>query len=662
MCGLIGMAVANDNGFDQSQREALAQSLIVNQLRGADSTGVFSVDNKGFWRTLKCVGGPRELFQHASWHDVWNDLFQRGKIAVGHGRAATRGTIEWKNAHPFIADKPKKKDQKDPNRILLVHNGTLHKWQAHLKGLDTFDVDSEWLASQIATLGPEEALAKAQGAVATIWWDDETKSLNLYRNGERPLFLMQTERGDLYLNSEESSLQWLTFRHKLKLRKEGILQLTEHHISSIRPHETLDNWYNTKVTPAKAIVHQTQTNMYSHIHDEKPWEDNSNEDFLHQELCHKIEWKDGRKLVYWGLAGNDEVTEEVENPPEFGMMMMRVNDAGTDIVKQYEIPGTKNTRFVHVNIPYHLRQARKYDATQHKEDNDTVVEMGFMRRRHRMQDKQHGGAGLPNEKTDRRAVCEVQELSTTFKCGKPAHFNTYFQGTKVEHHVISLNYDSNEPTPTHFSYYRNPLDGTVSAGDGVELELVRIEKITDDISKVYCRRHTMGGREDVGIVWAFMWRGTHEEIRKINEFEGQIKYIKLLHKEHRWQPYCAHNAVECMIHKVKALGASEELLPQQEQAALLKANPTHRERTRLTMSTKTQSTRFFFYPYGPSNSANVLVDSLHGRLIRRENSRYVPNPRHSSSIGDAVLLPPVLRGDVRVLNRFCSVFVLLRAS
>jgi hypothetical protein len=209
MCGLNLTISQAENGFTAEQKAILATQICLTQFRGADSTGVVSVDNKGLWSSLKAVGGPSALFNTKEWDPWYEDVFQTGKIVFGHGRAATRGTVTLENAHPFIAKKS------NGHEIVFVHNGTLDAWQT-LPGFRDFAVDSEWLANAIAIHGIKETFGKVRGPIACIWWDTEFKTINVYRNADRPLYVVRNPKTkDVFANSELESLMYI--KHKFDL-------------------------------------------------------------------------------------------------------------------------------------------------------------------------------------------------------------------------------------------------------------------------------------------------------------------------------------------------------------------------------------------------------------------------------------------------------------
>src|ERR1022692_1164682 len=134
MCGIIATICNRTNGFDSEETDQFAANLFVNQWRGQDSTGIVNVAQNGDAIIVKALGGPTNIYSTDKWDMFKKDMISQGRIAFGHGRQATRGTVTIENAHPFRVE------NKDGNEIILVHNGTLHGFQ-RLPGFDKHDVD-----------------------------------------------------------------------------------------------------------------------------------------------------------------------------------------------------------------------------------------------------------------------------------------------------------------------------------------------------------------------------------------------------------------------------------------------------------------------------------------------------------------------------------------
>lgn len=178
MCGIVAAISLQPNGFDHSTVELFQNLLLLDQLRGGDSTGVFGIDREGHASAMKLASHPSHLFACDDWDKWKGKMYQRGRIMVGHNRAATKGAVTSKNAHPF-----------HENNILLVHNGTLRG--DHKKLADT-EVDSHAICHAFNEKGAEEVIPTLDAAFAFIWWDFQKERLYVIRNPERPLSMVMT--------------------------------------------------------------------------------------------------------------------------------------------------------------------------------------------------------------------------------------------------------------------------------------------------------------------------------------------------------------------------------------------------------------------------------------------------------------------------------------
>lgn len=215
MCGIVGVIGAYQNGFSQDEQNMFKDMLFVDTLRGWDSTGVFMVDQVGNVRVRKAaLDGPAFLKTEA--YNALNTLsWTKGMFLVGHNRAATRGTVNDQNAHPFVVD----------NKIVLVQNGTYFGDHKHHKDVE---VDTEAVAHVIAdNKDVEEALKKINAAYALVWYNTENKTLHLIRNQHRPLYLAKTEDDTYLFASEQETIWWAAGRNKVKLK--GVPKLLEEH-------------------------------------------------------------------------------------------------------------------------------------------------------------------------------------------------------------------------------------------------------------------------------------------------------------------------------------------------------------------------------------------------------------------------------------------------
>lgn len=175
MCGLVG--IAGDTNV--ALKDAFKDMLLVNQVRGRDSTGVFSVRGDDV-HVSKTLGVPEYLFDTKSFDSA---LTGCPKIMAGHCRSKTVGENTRQNAHPYEFD-----------NLVGMHNGTLRNYYSW-KSYDHKRTDSFALYQSINDRGLDETFADLDpsGAWALVWYDKTDKTLNFLRNSERPLWFTWTK-------------------------------------------------------------------------------------------------------------------------------------------------------------------------------------------------------------------------------------------------------------------------------------------------------------------------------------------------------------------------------------------------------------------------------------------------------------------------------------
>jgi len=144
MCGIVGMIAKKQAGFSYSEVAAFKDALLIDSLRGEDSTGVFSVMRNKTVNAIKVATHPLHLYQCTDWTSLESKIVQHGRFVVGHNRSATKGAIKTENAHPFHEGK-----------IILVHNGTL---RGDHKELADVEVDSHAICHALNEKPPEEVI------------------------------------------------------------------------------------------------------------------------------------------------------------------------------------------------------------------------------------------------------------------------------------------------------------------------------------------------------------------------------------------------------------------------------------------------------------------------------------------------------------------------
>lgn len=204
MCGLVGVA----GNITAPHKKMFRDMLVMDGVRGFDSTGVLSVDSSNAAKVEKEVGGASELWTYHNSNLLAHDGIPKGwpKLLLGHNRWATMGKVVSDNAHPFTFD-----------HITGAHNGSLTDWM-DLEGYKEFDCDSKAVFKTIAEKGIKHCWSHFTGAAALTWWNEEEGTVNLIRNLQRPLYISYTEdKKTLFWASEPWMIVSAAYRAKEKL-------------------------------------------------------------------------------------------------------------------------------------------------------------------------------------------------------------------------------------------------------------------------------------------------------------------------------------------------------------------------------------------------------------------------------------------------------------
>lgn len=190
MCGLVGAA----GQLIPKDDNVIRTLLVLDTLRGVDSTGLSVISRDGDVKTVKALGHAFNLIESAAYDKA---LTGANKCFIGHNRYATQGKISTRNAHPY-----------EYGKVVGAHNGTI-KNKYGLEDGYKFDVDSQALINHISVKGIESAVSIVDGAYALTWYDTEEDTLNFIRNSERPLFIAITE--------EENKIYWASEKWMLSV-------------------------------------------------------------------------------------------------------------------------------------------------------------------------------------------------------------------------------------------------------------------------------------------------------------------------------------------------------------------------------------------------------------------------------------------------------------
>ena len=211
MCGIVGYISTETNLRASTRARYMAQGLVVDTLRGEDSTGAFFVPHN-----LKENGHPGwckdvvDGYTFVNSNKYFTDFLGDGSdhyAVIGHNRAGTRGGITLEAAHPF---------REDP--ITLVHNGTLHRTNnlPITQAMGKCANDSHTIAKNLVDTPIGELTPQLDGSYALIWHDQRDGTVNIVREPNRPLHIAKIKGQDtLLIASEAEMLYWLCSRLKM---------------------------------------------------------------------------------------------------------------------------------------------------------------------------------------------------------------------------------------------------------------------------------------------------------------------------------------------------------------------------------------------------------------------------------------------------------------
>ena len=227
MCGLVGIISNNTIKRDWS---IFFNMLRMNVIRGEHGTGVVrgtktKHEKKTTYRTLfdKKDQTPDVFIQEALIENRPILDFDKDDVYyMGHCRAKTIGDINTKNCHPF-----------NFKNIIGMHNGTIHGNYPNKK---EFETDSEALFALINEVGFKEAInqfnqATYNPAWALTWYNKKEKSVNIYRNRQRPLWCAYSADEQTFLySSNKYIIKAVTQEAKLRLETEPWELQPHHHL------------------------------------------------------------------------------------------------------------------------------------------------------------------------------------------------------------------------------------------------------------------------------------------------------------------------------------------------------------------------------------------------------------------------------------------------
>lgn len=201
MCGVIGFI--SEKAASKEQIALFRNLLIEDTRRGSDSTGLAAVGDGSAWIAKRAVDGQEFVVRGEA-----NFLFDKEiYAAIGHNRAASRGGVNDRNAHPFGL-------QVGGGWDFACHNGTFSHGIAEFLNTEDYPVDSEVVLTKIAKDYEQsgniiEAIkgncrkitSENKGSYAVLYLATGNKEVYAFRDDNRPLAAIKTRDHGLWLCS-----------------------------------------------------------------------------------------------------------------------------------------------------------------------------------------------------------------------------------------------------------------------------------------------------------------------------------------------------------------------------------------------------------------------------------------------------------------------------
>lgn len=230
----------------------LRDGFTANMVRGKDSAGIAAIDLDQLDYMVHKLPLPGMYFaEDAVAEDLMKDACAKNSLAMTHVRAATQGSINLRNAHPFEI-------VREEFSMVGVHNGTLSQWRYKTDG-NKYEVDSEWALNRIADKGLD-AFKEFSGSYAFVWWrGDNPDTLYMARNKERPMAVAFLKNGGMAYGSEAGMLYWLLERNKIEVKQIMLLEEGKLYEFDVAKPEN----YTTTDLPAGPAAWTTTPGSYS---------------------------------------------------------------------------------------------------------------------------------------------------------------------------------------------------------------------------------------------------------------------------------------------------------------------------------------------------------------------------------------------------------------
>lgn len=223
MCGHFGYITSKPKTGTKARKDFFRDMLVFDTPRGIDSTGIYLHENKD-----KSVLYKRALagYDFARMGNVSRMISMIDpRVAMGHNRAATKGTVNDENAHPFVDD-----------GVVMTHNGTLTNFWSLKAHSAEFDVDSALICNRISTGKFFNFCKEAEGAFALAWYDTKEDKFYLFNNGKRSLCFAISEDGDtMYYGSEGDMMSLAAYRNDNKFKGDEWIIVEEGMLFTFEP-------------------------------------------------------------------------------------------------------------------------------------------------------------------------------------------------------------------------------------------------------------------------------------------------------------------------------------------------------------------------------------------------------------------------------------------
>jgi glutamine amidotransferase-like protein len=498
MCGLYGLVADVLSGFTNTDMDVVVASAWINQWRGQHSSGMVNVNNKGGYRMIKDTGGVNSLFNGTEWETFRAETLNKGKIFYGHGRYATRGKVSVENAHPFAIGK-------DEEALIFMHNGTLGDHQ-QLPGFANYTVDSEWLGNMILEHGPQHALSHVSGAIACMWYDFGNSKFYIYRNHERPLFVVeyggvQSKRN--LINSEIAALMWLKEKYALPFERTDIKEFRARTLYSIDPFNVRAGMSGEHIEAKHDLwAKKVWTNPATKEVSQPPFQKGSQV------------YEQPRRVTY---HANAEDLPKSERSYSHDVLLLLKGLA--DRIEFDSASGTPSRWTFWTGGHCSRDNAEPYEngLIRLSRVDDQVIRKHWM--------NGNGTAYSSDVRFDVPSLEKVVREVETPKpiTSRPATWSSHKGTLKINHRGTIIKYINGNP---HYETYENDSDGVITIGDTVQVEVVDVEQMKDiGLFRAICVRLTKEQERCITYMFSKS-RWTEDELWKIGHFEGKISVIR----------------------------------------------------------------------------------------------------------------------------------------